>query len=91
MMLPVSSCILVGEGTNGRSWCRCAPPSLLQPAAYLWKDEQVRLELAGVGLSVVTGARERLYSRVSGIRLRATGSQARRTLELALHSVQVNL
>lgn len=48
----------------------------------------MRLDLAGVGLSVVTGARERLYGRVSGIRLRATGSQARRTLELALHSVQ---
>ena len=50
----------------------------------------MRLDLAGVGLSVVTGARERLYARVSGIRLRATGSQARRTLELALHSVQAS-
>ena len=51
---------------------------------------QVRLDLAGVGLSVVTGGREQLYGRVTGIRLRAAASQARRTLELALHSVQVS-
>ncbi len=49
---------------------------------------QVRVELAGVGLSVVTGGREQLYARVAGIRMRCAASQARLTLELALRSVQ---
>jgi len=51
-------------------------------------NAQVRMELAGVGLSVVTGGHEQLYARVAGIRMRCAASQARLTLELALRSVQ---
>ena len=49
---------------------------------------QVRLDLAGLGLSVVTGSQEILYTRAGGIKLRATVSKARHTLELAIAKVQ---
>ena len=52
-------------------------------------DVQVRVELAGVGVSVVGPAQELLYVSVSGIRARATASSGRLTLEAAVSSLQV--
>lgn len=45
---------------------------------------QVRIEAAGLGLSVVGPRQEVLYGRITGIRLRATASTARLTFEAAL-------
>ena len=52
---------------------------------------QVRLELAGIGVSLVATSQEVLYARASGIDLRATSSKIRHTLEAAVRSLQVTL
>ena len=49
----------------------------------------MRLELAGVGLSLVASNKEVLYGRASGIDLRSTSSTVRSTLELCVRSLQV--
>jgi len=45
---------------------------------------QVRLEVAGIGVSVVGPTQELLYAAVTGVRARGTASSGRLTLELAV-------
>lgn len=53
-------------------------------SAGVWEWAQVRVVVAGVGLSVVGPDRELMYASVAGIRLRATASSGRFTFEAAL-------
>jgi len=45
---------------------------------------QVRLEVAGIGVSVVGPTQELLYAAVTGVRARGTASSGRLILELAV-------
>ena len=52
--------------------------------------DQVRLELGGLGLSLVLPDQELLYARVAGICARATLSKVRATAELRVRSIQAS-
>lgn len=74
-----------GFAAAAGSIIRSAPRAA--PAALQW---QLHVELAGAALSVVAPEQELLYARLSGVRVRATGSQARHTLELAVRHMQAD-
>ena len=50
---------------------------------------QVRLDLAGIGLSLVATQSEILYVRLSDLDLRATGTSVHYTVEMCVRAVQV--
>lgn len=52
---------------------------------------QVHLDLAGIGFSLIGPEQEVLYASMSGVRLHATNSKVRRTLELQVQTIQVSL
>lgn len=52
--------------------------------------KQVRLELGGLGLSLVLPDQELLYARIAGICARATLSKVRATAELRVRNIQVS-
>ena len=64
-----------------------ASPSRPIPTSIQW---EVKLNLAGVAVSVVSSQQELLYTRLSGVRVRVTGSQARQTLELMIQHMQAD-
>jgi hypothetical protein len=50
---------------------------------------QLHLDLAGIGLSLTLPEEEVLYASMAGVRLHATNSKVRQTLELQINNIQV--
>lgn len=67
------------------------PPSRAAPCgpALAGVTLEVKVQIGGLGVSLVGQQEELLYGRITGIQLRAVTGIARQTLELAVQQVQV--